>query len=166
MALLAILASLAAPGMRDLLERRRLIRQAENIVDLVQFARSEAIKHSGGGGGASSISMTVNPGSAWYIGLRNGTAACDGTPTQCAINDGGAMVTRLITSSDCPDCTITSPSATNVITFNFRGLVDSAADSAITLNSATGKQLSIRVSKIGRISLCSPSSSVTGYPAC
>lgn len=164
-AVIATLAVLVAPSMRDLIDRRRLIKQAEDLANLVQLARSEAIRHSGGGV-APLVGLTIQPGTNWYLGLSNGTAACDGSAAGCAVNQGGTQVTRLISAGDCGGCTISAPATQKVITFNFRGLATSSTDSDITLASPRGRQITLRISRIGRTFLCSPNASVTGYPEC
>lgn len=163
-AVLGVLAAVAFPNMRDYLDRQRLISQVRAISDLAQVARSEAIKRSAASGGAAvnTIAMTVSPVSPWYVGLATGSAACSGVA--CVIS--GSTDQRLVTATECSGCTMSSPGAQAVIVFDLRGLVTGGADQAITLASPMGKQLSLSVSRLGRISLCTPGGSVNGYPSC
>jgi len=164
-AVLGVLAAVAFPNMREYLDKQRLVTQMRAISSLAQFARSEAIKHSGNTN-FKSVAMTVSPAAPWYVGLANGTAACTDAAT-CVINEGGASVSHMVNATDCSNCaTMTSPGGQAVVVFDMRGLVTTGADQAITLQSPLGKQLSLSVSRIGRISLCSPGGSVIGYAAC
>lgn len=168
-AVLGVLMALAAPNMRDFLDRQRLVGQVREIANLAQLARSEAISHSASGAAeVKSIAMTVSPGTSWFVGLANGTAACSnsGTPA-CTINQGGANVAHTVTGSQCSTCTMVSPTTAQgakVVVFDLRGLV-SGTDRTITLQSPMGRQLSVSISRLGRISTCTPNS-LSGYPAC
>ena len=163
-AVLGVLAAVAFPSMRDYIDRQRLVGQVRAIANMAQLARSEAIKRSAAsaGGGLSNIAMTINPGTSWSVGLAAGSAACTGT--SCIIQ--GSADTQIITGTDCPSCTLTAPTAQTVIVFDLRGLVTGGTDRAITMSSPMGKQLSLSVSRLGRISLCTPSASIVGFPSC
>lgn len=163
-AVLGVLAAVAFPSMRDYLDRQRLVGQVRAISNMAQLARSEAIKRSAAsaGGGLSNIAMTINPGTAWSVGLAAGNAACAGAT--CVIQ--GSSDTQIITGTECPSCTLTAPAAQTVIVFDLRGLVTGGSDRLITMTSPMSKQLSLSVSRLGRISLCTPSASVIGFPSC
>ena len=166
---LGVLMAVAAPNMRDFLDRQRLVGQVREIANLAQLARSEAISHSASGAAeVKSIAMTVSPGTSWFVGLSNGTAACStsGTPA-CTINQGGSSVSHTVTGSECSTCRMVSPTTvqgTQLVVFDLRGLV-SGTDRTITLQSQLGRQLSVSISRLGRISICTPNS-LSGYPAC
>jgi type IV fimbrial biogenesis protein FimT len=166
-AVLGVLAALAFPDMRDYLDRQRLISQMRAVSNLAQLARSEAIKRSAasGGGAVSSIAMTVNPGTPWSIGLAAGSAACT-TALTCVVPEGGTNTTRWVAADECPSCTMSAPVAQAVMVFDLRGLVSGAADQSITLVSPMGKQLSLSVGRLGRISICTPGGSVKGFTSC
>jgi type IV fimbrial biogenesis protein FimT len=165
MAVMAILAAVAFPGMSDYYDKQRLISQTRAIIDLAQLARSEAIKHSAAGAAdAKSVAMTISPTSPWFIGLSNGSAACSGT--SCVINQGGASVSHTVSADDCTGCTMTAPTGQTVIVFDLRGLASGAAARTVTLRSPKGRSLTLSISRLGRISVCSPGGSVTGYVTC
>lgn len=167
-AVVGVLAAVAFPGMSDFIDRQRLVNQMRAVADLAQFARSEAIKRSAAGqSDVKSIAMTINPGtggSGWFVGLANGTAACSGST--CVINEGGNSVAHGATATECSGCTMAAPTAQQVVVFDLRGLATGGTSQAITLRSPLGKQLSVTISRLGRVSACSPGGSVTGYPAC
>lgn len=169
-AVLGVLAAIAMPNMRDFIDRQRLVTQAREIANVMQLARSEAIAHSGAGDAAAkSIAVTVSPTAPWFVGLENGTVSCDPSNTttvnDCKINQGGEAVAHTVTNKQCSGCTMVSPTAQQVLVFNLRGLVTGGTDQQITLQSPLGKQLSITVSRLGRISVCTPNGLV-GHPAC
>ena len=169
-AVLGVLAAIAMPNMRDFLDRQRLVTQAREIANVMQLARSEAIAHSGAGDAAAkSIAVTVSPTAPWFVGLANGAAACtypDTNPSSdCKINQGGTLVRHTVTASRCSGCTMVSPTAQQVLVFDLRGLVTGGSDQQITLQSPLGKQLRISVSRLGRISVCTPNGLV-GHTAC
>lgn len=164
-AVLGVLGAVAFPGMSDYLDRQRLVGQVRAIASVTQLARAEAIKRSAAGASdLKTVSVTVSPSSSWFVGLSNGRTACSGST--CVINEGGASVSHTVTATECSACTMTSPTSQQVITFDLRGLVSGGADQAITLRSPKGRQLSLSVSRLGRISLCTPGGSVTGVPTC
>ena len=175
-AILAILAGVAFPGMSDFIDRQRLVGQTQAIADMAQTARSEVIKRRAVtvGGGDRRVAMTVNPGTSnWSVGLANGNAAC-ATVTTCVLNkdaDANAGVTtkQWLAKTDagsCPQCTMTAPAAQVVLVFDYQGLVTGGQQRTVTLRSPKGKELSVRISPLGRITLCSPGGSVTGYHTC
>ena len=168
-AVMGVLAAIAFPGMRNYMDKQRLVSQVRAISELAQLARGEAIKHSSSAALniSKTVSMTINPGTPWSVGLSNGTAACS-TIANCVINQAGTDVGYRLTATECSTCTMSSPAAQAVITFDTRGLVmtTGAADELVTLNSPLGKNLSLSVNRLGRISLCTTGNSVGGYPAC
>lgn len=168
-AILGVLAAIAMPNMRDFIDRQRLIAQAREIANVMQLARSEAIAHSASGAAeAKSIAVTVSPTADWFVGLANGTAACTHTKesSNCKINQGGGEpVAHTVTASQCSGCTMVSPTTQQVLVFDLRGLVTGGSDQQITLQSPLGKRLSISVSRLGRLSVCTPNGLV-GHTAC
>ena len=119
------------------------------ISEVAQTARSEAIKRTGSGDhDARLVTMTITPGTSWSVALT-------GKP-------------NAVTATQCEGCSMTEPSTAGTVVFDFRGIVRSSTvpDTQVTLRSPKGKELSVRISPLGRITLCSPGGSVTGYPSC
>jgi type IV fimbrial biogenesis protein FimT len=167
-AVLGVLAAIAFPNMRSYLDKQRLVSQVRVIADLAQLARAEAIKHSGTGAQRTiSMSVSAPTPSTWFVGLINGDAACSSAAT-CVINQAGTATPYYLTPTECTGCTMTSHATAARIAFDMRGLATTTggADQLITLQSPLGKQLSVSVSRLGRISLCTPGGSVGGYPSC
>jgi type IV fimbrial biogenesis protein FimT len=164
-AVIAVLASLAGPSLGDMIERKRLASQTEAVADLLHLARSEAIKHSGVAL-PRSVTVTVSPGSSWFVGAANGDDACTSAAT-CVLNDGGTNVSRYVDASECSNCSLTSPTATATLVFSFRGLVEAGgADREIVLASPRGYSTRITGSRIGRVAVCSDGGPLSSYPAC
>lgn len=173
-AVLAILASVAAPNMMDFIDKRRLVSQTEAISELMQLARSEAIKHSSDVA-PKTVTATISPGTSWFIGLSNtGTTPCDNGSTPCEINEAGTAITKVVTATECTGCTLNitdtvGTAVTSPVTFVFdlRGLVTAGTEYWTVLQSPRGRQLRVSVSAIGRISTCAPSGSIVpGYQSC
>ena len=132
-AVVAILAGVAFPGMGDFIDRQRLVGQTLAIADLAQTARSEAIKRTGSGSRDSKlVTMTITPGPPWSVALDLASKPYTVTATQCA------------------GCTMTAVGST--VTFDFRGIARTAAvnDTKVTLASPKGKKLSVHVSRLGQ----------------
>lgn len=161
-AVIAILAVVAFSNMTDFFDRKRLISQTEAIANLIQFARSEAIKHPTSTN-ANLVSASVNPGASWSVGLSNGTAGCTNAVT-CVLSESGANMTRYVTATECTGCTMSAPASQQIIVFDLRGLVSSGS-AEITLQSPLGKKLAVSLSTIGRVTLCSPDGTLPGYPS-
>jgi len=169
-AVIGVLAAIAMPGMRDYMDRHQLISQMRVIASAAELARSEAIMHSAAGAASQKVvSVTVSPGASWFVGLANSNTACSVTPTNtCFINQGGTHVVHTVTATECSGCTMLSPTAQQVIVFSLRGVVTGGTDQAITFKSPLGRQLSLSISRLGRVSLCVPTGStpIPGYSSC
>ena len=148
-AVAAILAGVAFPNMSDFIDRQRLVAQTLAISELAQTARSEAIKRTGSGSHDSKlVTMTITPGPPWSVALDLASKPYTVTATQCA------------------GCTMTAVGST--VTFDFRGVARTTAvdDTQITLESPKGKKLRVNISRLGRVSICTPNGLVTGYVTC
>ena len=164
MAILAILAVVAIPSFDDFRVRQRLKGAATNLFTDLQFARSEAVEHN------AQVSVSVTTGANWCYGIHLGAAPCDcGTAGSCSI--------KTVSASDFPGISIgqaqfTSTSGTNAsyVISPLRGQIVDAAGNAVTgslVFAGTGSR-SLRgdINAVGRVRLCSPSGSVSGYPSC
>ena len=168
-AVLGVLAAVAFPGMRAYMDKQRLVSQVRAISELAQFARVEAIKHSGIADRRISMNVSAPTPSTWFVGLVNGDAACT-TLATCVIEQVGNTVNQsyFVSSTACPNCTMTSHATPARVVFDMRGIASTTAnaDQLITLQSPMNKQLSVSVSRLGRISICTPGGSLGGYPTC
>ncbi len=168
-AVLGVLAAVAFPGMRDYMDKQRLVSQVRAISELAQLARAEAIKHSGTADRRISMNVSAPTPSTWFVGLVNGDAACT-TAADCRITQAetAASQANYVSGTACPNCTMTSHAVPARIVFDTRGIASTAgnADQRIDLQSPMNKQLSVSISRLGRISICTPGGSLGGYPTC
>lgn len=162
-AILGIIATVAFPSLRVLLERRRLINAAEFVYERVQFAKLEAVRQS--------KPIRVVPalsGSIWALGITDGST-CDpatGTPA-CTITTTGTSNTSTFahTNTDFVGVAMASTYTTIPLTFNpYRATANAGS---ITLAHTNGLELRVAVSVTGQIRLCTPAgSTVGGYAPC
>lgn len=151
---LAILVALAAPSFADLIDRNRLKSQMEGIVDVLQFAKTEAMKRSATTSGSAAVSVVIAKGAnnqLWTV-----TATHDAESKQVTGASGMALL-------DPP-----SINSQVTLTYSFRGIVTGVGgiDTDFTLQSPRGSQLRFRVNAIGRVAVCSPGGGMWGYASC
>lgn len=173
-AVLAILATIAVPSFRDSIERRRLIGAAETIYSELQYARSEAISRS--------INVFVNfartSDTTWCFGI-SAASGCDCTVTDpasgssCRLSIGGTNVLKVVTSLDYPSVRmIETPSFSNPspnTETRFEYVRGTAKAGTVVTRSPGGREIRVKVSTLGRITMCSPSDAtknVAGYRTC
>lgn len=160
MSVLAIALGFAVSSFGAMLERQRLQGAAESLYDMLLVARSESINRYG------NIYVSIATGAGWCHGIDD-TAACNcGTANDCQV-DGSAKVTSSIDSK-----TITLSSATTTqFRYNYqRGMPETTTGlglsaSTFTFTSSAGETLSVELSPVGRLRLCT-SGTFRGYPAC
>lgn len=160
MAVLAIALGFAVSAFGKLLERQRLQAAAENLYDMLLVARSESINRNG------NIYVSIATGSAWCHGMDD-TAACNcGTANDCQVDSS----TKVTSSSDFNSITLTEATSTQ-FRYNYqRGMPEttggfSLSASTFTFESSAGDELSVELSPVGRLRLCTPGT-FRGYPAC
>ncbi|WP_024300981.1 GspH/FimT family pseudopilin [Pseudogulbenkiania sp. MAI-1] len=163
LAVLAILMALAVPSFGDLIDRGRLSSAADTLYADLQFARSEAIRNN------QNVVVSFQSGSSWCYGMVLGSSACD-----CSVSNSAAAnycALKRVTAADFSQVSI--PDAAS-ITFAagqtgfdpVRGVA--LGSGAVTLQSARGKQATVSLALLGRVSLCSPAGSgfTSAYPSC
>ncbi len=160
MTVLAIALGFAVSSFSKMMERQRLQAAAEGLYDMLLVARSEAINRN------DNVYISVVAGAGWCHGLDNTTACTCSTADDCQV-DGNTKVT-----SGTDFGAITLSSATNAqFRYNSRrGMPETTAgaslsSSTFTFTSSASDSLSVVVSPVGRLSLCT-SSGFRGYPAC
>jgi len=151
-AILGILAAIAAPSYRDMIERNRLKEAAESLKADLQWARGEALKRS------QPVTLAFT-GTACY-GIAVGTAACDCTvANSCALKVVNATQFNQVNWG-----------TLNNITFEARRgtVVGLAANATLTSTfTTTHYGAGIRINSVGRVAVCSSGSkALPGYPAC
>ena len=166
LAVLGILAVWAVPSFDDFRVRARVRGAATNLFTDLQFARSEAVQKN------APVVVSFSTGSSWCYGIHEGNAPCD-----CTSAAPGACSIKRVTSADYPTVAVSqaqftsnSGTATSYFIDPRRGQSVDAAGSPVAGNvvfSGPGsRQLRGDLNAVGRVRLCSPSGSITGYPTC
>lgn len=167
---LGVIVAVAAPSLRDLLERRRMVAVAGELSNIFAFARSEAnvnadqtlVLHmeNDPSGNVSCVALTVlHASDVWK---------CYEPPTTL-IN---AILLRLflISSSDNVSfqTTATQWSLDPYRMYFIRNRPDPTITGvAITITGRrTGAQLRLEYNQAGRVHTCSPHGTMSGYPTC
>lgn len=143
-AIIAILAAMAYPSFTDMIARNRLKGAAEGLFGDLQFAKSESIKLN------QNITLDVTTGT---------------TTWDYKIKDAANTVLKTVDNNEFQDVTFTAGAD---LTFTpLQGMTSSNADITLTFTRAsnTAQTLSVVVSPMGRIKVCT-SSSVLGYKSC
>jgi type IV fimbrial biogenesis protein FimT len=173
-AILGIIISLSMPSFSSFRETQRLIGAAEQVYGHLQQARTESI--------ARNVPVFVNfatDGSAeWVYGMSSVNSLCDLTQTTPTVADACVVIVDdgdgVVNSSDFVLMRYDSDafagvqmSRSNFTSGNsqieFEPVRGMASAGQIDLAIAGGDQLRIRVSRLGRVTLCSPSGSVGTY---
>ncbi|MGC9456317.1 MAG: GspH/FimT family pseudopilin [Halothiobacillaceae bacterium] len=165
-AVLAILVVLAV-GTIDTLEKRRLVQATEAVYSEIQLAHSEAIKQS------IPIHVVVDTDvGLWCLGVSE-RADCDcnvADPTEadaCVISRDGTSTPSLQRIPQDAFEGIAMTQGGLSMTFEpMRGTLGSQPGQAITLSSPQGFELRVSVSRLGQLSICSPTANIGAYPAC
>ena len=166
-AIVAILAVMAAPSYRDMIDRFRVRGAADDVLSVLSNARAETVKLG------LDTAVASTPGASWCVGANSATVplggAAAGVPTAC----------DCATPSDClvagtqtvvPVGKHGSVSMRTASAFTYDGKLGTvltatgaiAAPTPITLTSPTGKyDVNVGVSPLGQATLCVPS----GKPA-
>ena len=169
-AVLAIIATIAVPGMGNLLQSNKLRGATGQIFADLQFARSESIKRNTD----ISVSISSDGNTSWCYGLST-TTNCDCTITDptaagaCVLLESGVKVLKVGHSTDFGGIQLTSPSGSNqtIATFDpVRGIA--SATGSVVLASANKLETHVDISALGRINACSPvgAKNVTGFSQC
>lgn len=170
-----VIASLAIPAFRDLIERKRLDGAVGDVYEQLEFARSQAIKRS-----KPMLVDFNNNGTDWSVGITDKMAGCEAEEEDssdddsCVIdydNDGATSDNILvrISGDDYNDITMSqatafsdtlnacaTPSAVGEqLCFTFlRGLANPGAYDFVSTNN--NYILRVQVSQLGRIGICRP----------
>lgn len=139
-AIAAILAGLAAPSFLDALNRSRLEGAVNAFGIDLQYARSEAIRRR------ANTTLAIAGGGASYTLAYTPTSGADVVLKTVAMPAGVTL------------------SAATIVFEGLRGTTD--AQTVTGSHSSLGAQLRVTTNAVGRITTCSPSSGVHGYPAC
>jgi prepilin-type N-terminal cleavage/methylation domain-containing protein len=159
--IVVILLALAIPSWRDTAARKRVEGLFVELQADLEYARSEAA--------ARNAVVQVSFGSGCYVvHLASAAASCTAT-TKSVAPPEGELKSQLLGSS--PQVAITQHDALTRINFEpTRGIASwdgSGAQAGLSLASTSGSwQLTVTLSAVGRVNVCSPGGSIKGYPPC
>jgi len=158
-AVTAIVASLAVPGLRELVDSRRLLGAATRLAVDVQFARAEAVARNR----TVRLSLQTLPGATCYV-IHTGSAAqcrCAGDGPAMCTGDAREIRTVVLTTADRVSV------EANVASIAFDPQHGTSTPSG-TLRAVDpgGRAVHHVVNVMGRVRSCSPAAAVVGYRAC
>jgi len=162
--ILAIASVFAIPTFDNFRVRERLKGAATNLYTDMQYARSEAVQRN------TRLTVSFVTGAGWCYGINAGNAPCDCT----AANDCDI---KQVSGADFPGIAMTQAEFDSASgTANWyaidprRGQVVDAAgapvDGNVLFSGAGSRALRGDLNAVGRVRLCSPSGSISGYPTC
>jgi type IV fimbrial biogenesis protein FimT len=162
-AIAAILASLAAPSFRSLLDRQRVRSAAANLSADIQYARSEAVRKNA----PVTVSFSADS-SPWCYGIASDSTACD-------CNTAGSCTLKTVRGDEL-DNVVMALAGGSGFTINPRqgqisavaGGGSGGATTSVTFSSITtaNAQLQSRLNALGRVSQCAPGGTLPGYVPC
>jgi type IV fimbrial biogenesis protein FimT len=155
----AVVASSAAPGMRNLIDARRLDGAATQLATDIQFTRTEAVARN------QPLRLSIHAiaaGSCYVVhtGNANQCACTAPGPAQCS---GGAQQIRTMTIS-AADRVALQANVGSVLFDPLHGT--STPTGTLRLIGADNRAIHHVVNVMGRVRSCSPHAAVPGYPAC
>lgn len=169
-AIVAILAAMAAPSYRDMIDRYRLRGAADGVISLISNARAGAVKSD------LDVNIKFTGGSNWCVGANSalpptgGAQAGNADPCTCT-DSSQCLISGVRTATQpgaYPGVTIgTLPAA--FIFDSKLGTTTPLGGREITLTSPSGKyDMTIKVNALGQASSCTPAtkSAMPGVATC
>lgn len=158
-AVVAILASTAAPSLQDLIDTRRLEGTAAQLATDIQFTRSAAVARNQ----RVRLSLQTYAQGSCYV-VHTGNAAdcvCDGSgPTQCS---GGAREIKTVTLPLAKHVALQSNVGSVLFDPNFG---TSSPTATLGLLGTRGRTVHHVVNVMGRVRSCAAQGTVPGYRSC
>jgi type IV fimbrial biogenesis protein FimT len=134
----AILLAIAIPSFLDMMDKRRLVGAADNLLADMRFAQAEAMK--------SNVAVVVS-----------------GLPTSDTANWSYSVGANSRSGADYKGTLMIASNAT--ITFSPKRNTIEPASGTVTITSARGKKLRLQVTGGSALRLCAPTG-LSGYPNC
>ncbi len=158
LAVAAILGALAMPSFRSTIQQRRLIGAASALATDLAEARQEAIRRG------ATVELRFGAGESgwcWLIVAPGDTAATPAPPVDCA----GRVppVLKRVASADHPGIALLQ---TQPMRIHADGASAALQAPSALLANARGDQLRVRLSRLGRASICAANGTLSGIPPC
>jgi type IV fimbrial biogenesis protein FimT len=173
LAVLAILVTTAVPALTDLLDNHRLRAAAQRIATDLRYARAEAVKRHAG----IPIGVSFAPGRDGCYGISQ-QLPCDcherdrRSPRACLLDLAHERQLHTASIDTRAQVEVLDARFSNARTTRFDPLRGTAQAGTVSLRSARGKRLDVRVSTLGRVRICAPDdaagdgASPAGYAPC
>lgn len=162
-AIVAVLMMVVVPSFTDFLAKKRVEGVLTELATDLQFARSEAVQRN--------TSVRVTFGTGCYVIHTVGST--DTSCTQSTVSIGTDALQIKLVQLEAASTVSFSPnnSLTYLMFDSVRGMATwngtSTDSGSVDITSSVGSwQLRTSVTAMGRTQICSPNSSITGYPAC
>lgn len=155
----AILASTAAPGMRSLLDTRRLEGAAAQLATDVHYSRSEAVARNQ----PVRLSFQATAGGSCYVVHTGLAAQCVCGPVGAAVCSGDAVHIKTVQLAQDDRVTLQA-NAASLLFDPLHGT--STPTGTLRLTGVDGRAVHHVVNVMGRVRSCSPSGAMPGYRAC
>jgi len=159
LAVTVIVAGAAAPGMRDLIDARRLDGAATQLATDIQFIRTEAVARNE----ALRLSFHATSAGSCYVIHTGNTDQCSCStpgPAQCS---GAAREVKTVTIGAAERVTLQA-NAASVLFDPVHGT--STPTGTLRVTGASGRAIHHVINVMGRVRSCSPQAAVPGYRAC
>jgi type IV fimbrial biogenesis protein FimT len=153
-AIIGIIASLAVPSYRDMVESNRLKQAAESLKSDLQFARAEAIKKSSN----VLVTRSTGTGGSWCYGATI-KASCSCSQTDASATNYCEL--RRYSGGNLSTISMVASATNNSFSFR-RGTSTSLNTTFTAANNHTARVI---VNNIGRVRICT-TSGLSGYPDC
>jgi len=167
---LGIVLALAIPSLSDMLNRRRTLAAAEQLMSDIAFARTET------GLRTQEVNITFGSDatqSCYTVYYVRAAATCDCTRGQghaCSKLNGAAnpgMEFRTFSLPASQGVSLTpDPNSWSILHFDPPRMTANPRDAAIKVVGTSGVQLRVQLNAMGRMSLCSSRQSVGGVTPC
>lgn len=159
LAVIAIAAGAAAPGMQDLIDARRLDGAATQLATDIQFIRTEAVARNE----ALRLSFHATSAGSCYVVHTGNADQCScavAGPAQCS---GAAREVKTVTIAAAERVTLQA-NAASVLFDPLHGT--STPTGTLRVTGAGGRAIHHVINVMGRVRSCSPQAAVPGYRAC
>jgi len=159
MAVTAIVAAAAAPGLRDMIDARRLDGAAASLAADLRFVRTEAIAQRR----PLRLSIRTTADASCWIVHTGAAADCTCGTDGVSVCTGGASAIKSVVLPSAERLAVMG----NVGSIVFDPLHGTGTPAGtLRLVAANGRAIHHVVNVVGRVRTCSPGAAVPGHPAC
>lgn len=174
---LAILVSVAAPSLADMLNRRRVAMVAAELSTDLAFARSEVALRPGIAATVTVFFRQTPSMTCYTMAYYGGVGDCNctsGPGNACSGNGPSSQVPEIKTTqvrssvgvTIVAPVTVTRMGALSQVGFTWPHLTASPTNFAVTVTGSRGSSLRVKLNGMGRVETCSPDGTFTGYVRC